>query len=134
MGRQSTQQNRQQQQAPGGDKPPPPASENGPVIDGQIGAVQHPKVNAGPCPKSKSHPNTRVYRTKGQTRFCVCDDCGETWKKSGPLADADMQYLLDLADTLDNATTVKAGDSEVVCMESKTRNAVTAKLRKIASK
>ena len=37
---------------------------------------------AGPCPDSKNHRNTRVYRTVGRIRYCVCDDCGTTWKRS----------------------------------------------------
>lgn len=50
--------------------------------------VRTPRVTAGPCPRSKTHTNTRVYNTKGVTRYCVCDDCGETWKRTGPLASA----------------------------------------------
>jgi hypothetical protein len=48
--------------------------------------VRSPQVFAGDCPKSPTHKQTRVYRTVGQTRYCVCDDCGHTWKQIGPAA------------------------------------------------
>jgi len=51
-------------------------------------AVRTPQVRAGACPKSDAHNATRVYRTIGEVRYCVCDDCGHTWKKSGPPAGA----------------------------------------------
>jgi hypothetical protein len=41
----------------------------------------------GPCPKTPAHTNTRVYRTVGQTRYCVCDDCGHTFKRIAPAAE-----------------------------------------------
>lgn len=44
------------------------------------------RVYAGPCPRASLHKNTRVYRTDGAVRYCVCDDCGRTWKKTGPVA------------------------------------------------
>jgi hypothetical protein len=44
------------------------------------------RVYAGKCPRHPAHQNTRVYRTAGRIRYCVCDDCGETWKMQGPLA------------------------------------------------
>jgi DNA-directed RNA polymerase subunit M/transcription elongation factor TFIIS len=48
--------------------------------------VRTPRVRAGECPANESHVNTRVYRTIGEVRYCVCDDCGRTWKKTGPAA------------------------------------------------
>ena len=47
------------------------------------------KVTAGACPKSARHTNTRVYKTSGRKRYCVCDDCGETWIVVGPEASED---------------------------------------------
>ena len=44
------------------------------------------KVEAGPCPQSERHKNTRVYRTVSRIRYCVCDDCGATWKRALPPA------------------------------------------------
>lgn len=49
------------------------------------------RVHAGECPQGASHKSTRVYRTAGRIRFCVCDDCGHTWKKSGPPAEEDPE-------------------------------------------
>ncbi len=49
--------------------------------------VRKKRVYAGPCPRNAEHAATRVYRTDGQVRYCVCDDCGETWKKTGPRSD-----------------------------------------------
>lgn len=48
--------------------------------------VRSPRVEAGACPRSAAHSRTRVYRTVGQTRYCVCDDCGTTFKRIGPEA------------------------------------------------
>ena len=53
---------------------------------GKAEPVRSPVVFAGPCPRSDNHKNTRVYKTDGRIRRCVCDDCGETWKRTGPRA------------------------------------------------
>jgi len=45
-----------------------------------------PKVFADPCPVNPQHTKTRIYNTKGSVRYCCCDDCGHTWKQSGPEA------------------------------------------------
>jgi hypothetical protein len=55
-----------------------------PAGDGK--PVRTPQVRAGACPKSELHTATRVYKTLGEVRYCVCDDCGHTWKKHGPPA------------------------------------------------
>lgn len=52
-------------------------------------AVRTPKVFAGPCPRNPAHPQTRVYKTDGRVRRCICDDCGKTWKQIGPEAGSD---------------------------------------------
>jgi hypothetical protein len=49
-------------------------------------AVRTPQVFAGECPNNAAHLATRVYKTLGEVRYCVCDDCGRTWKKEGPRA------------------------------------------------
>jgi hypothetical protein len=46
------------------------------------------KVFAGNCPTSPRHINTKVYRTVDKIRYCVCHDCGATWKQSGPASAA----------------------------------------------
>jgi hypothetical protein len=63
--------------------PNPPAA---PAIEKtKPGRKEPPKkerIHAGPCDRVPTHKNTRVYNTKGRVRFCVCDDCGATWKKT----------------------------------------------------
>jgi hypothetical protein len=87
--------------AAGGPKPPEeetikPPDETKPPIDETPAAKppakaakQPPRkmtVFAGSCPKVPRHQRTRVYKTLGRTRYCVCDDCGHTWKQMGELA------------------------------------------------
>lgn len=96
--------------------------------------VKSPRVTAGPCPLADVHTNTRVYNTKGTTRFCVCDDCGHTWKKTGERADADKQYLAELADSLDAAQAVTKDAEEFILIETKVRKQIVAKLREIAGR
>lgn len=43
-------------------------------------------VRAGDCPRAPRHGAGRVYKTAGRVRYCVCDQCGHTWTKAGPLA------------------------------------------------
>jgi hypothetical protein len=50
--------------------------------------VRTPQVFAGECPNNAAHAATRVYKTLREVRYCVCDDCGRTWKKTGPAAGA----------------------------------------------
>lgn len=61
--------------------------------------VRTPQVYAGPCPKegkNHPHPNTRVYKTDGRVRRCKCNDCGHTWKQTGPPAGADPEPELEV--------------------------------------
>lgn len=37
---------------------------------------------AGECPTSKTHDQTRVYKTSGGNNLCICDDCGATWSQT----------------------------------------------------
>lgn len=95
-------------------------------------AVKRPRVTAGPCEKHPAHTNTRVYCTKGTTRHAVCDDCGHTWKLIAPRADADKQYLAELADALHEAEPVTKDDGAYILLDVKLRGEIVAKLRKIA--
>lgn len=61
----------------------PPAAGPAPPVPK---AARKLRVFAGPCEQVPTHKRTRVYKTLGQVRFCVCDDCGHTWKKTGPEA------------------------------------------------
>ncbi len=69
---------------------------------------------AGVCPRNPSHPGPRVYNTKGRTRYCVCDSCGETWKTAIESGDQYTEYLIDLAEMLENAGRVDNGEGQQV--------------------
>lgn len=97
-----------------------------------IEPVRRPMANAGPCPKNAAHTNTRIYTTKGTTRYAVCDDCGETWKVIGQRTDKDKQYLSELADSFADATAVTTGGLDVICIDVKLRNQIVQRLREIA--
>lgn len=46
-----------------------------------IEPVRSPRVFATVCPVNPNHVRTRVYSKQGRTRYCICDDCGATWKQ-----------------------------------------------------
>ena len=48
--------------------------------------TRSPRVFATVCPQNSEHERTRVYKTIAKVRYCVCDECGETWKQVGPQA------------------------------------------------
>ena len=62
----------------------PKKQEPKPIVE----ETRSPRVTAGRCIRNANHKKTRVYTTKGRTRYCVCDDCGATWKVEGPEATA----------------------------------------------
>lgn len=74
--------------------------------------VNSPKVKVSACPttvnlpEEQQHKNRRIYNTNGKTRYCVCNDCGETWKMIADPADDWSQYLADLAVSLEAAPVV----------------------------
>ncbi len=94
--------------------------------------VRSPRVNAGSCPTSENHQNTVVYRTKGRTRYCKCNDCGATWKLSGEYADPLKEYCAALAESFDKAPRVKSpqGD-QVILLEDKDTKQIAKKLREL---
>lgn len=62
--------------------------------------VRKQLVYAGPCqrvlgPGATPHKHTRVTSTQGKIRYCICDDCGEKWKKVGPVV-GEAQLGVDL--------------------------------------
>lgn len=76
------------------------------------------------CPKSVHH-KTRVFRTKGRIRQCVCDDCGWSWQQVGEYSDPRAETLNRLAKAFDEAerTVVsdgKNGTVSVVVLDDKT--------------
>lgn len=54
-------------------------------------SVRQARNVAGPCnacqallplAKPPREQKTRVYAKKGAVRYCICDNCGNTWKRS----------------------------------------------------
>lgn len=95
-----------------------------------------PRVNAGPCPANAMHVNTAVYKTKGRTRFCKCNDCGQTWKVTAEEADPLRTFLEGLADKLEALEAIEAEDTAgepllIVCLPDDFRQEVVARLRKL---
>lgn len=64
-----------------------------------IERVAKPRAKAQVCP-SCGGEHTRIYKTEGRVRRCVCDTCGNTWKQTGPFADELREYALQFADAL----------------------------------
>jgi len=60
------------------------------------------------CPKHPGHQHTRVYTTKGRKRYCVCDDCGETFTITGDFALELAAFCDMLLQSLEAATPVPA--------------------------
>lgn len=58
-----------------------PAPRGVPTVTEPVKATPK-KVYAGPCPVNKDHKKRRVYSKSGNARYCVCDDCGKTWKQT----------------------------------------------------
>jgi hypothetical protein len=100
-------------------------------------------VLAGSCPKSKAHTAVRVYKTDGRIRYCKCNDCGSTWKMTGPAAgeglitDDDRELLLLFADALDDRERVLAGDKgnevEIIQISAADADEFAETLRRIAA-
>jgi len=97
--------------------------------------VGNQQLVAGPCELTPGHLATRVYRTVGRTRHCVCDDCGHTWKQTGDFADPLRQYAHELAETFAAAvqTPVDApdGSGQVVLLSLADARELTKKLREL---
>lgn len=96
--------------------------------------VSSPKVKAGECPLSDRHQHTKVYKTIGRVRHCRCDDCGHTWKLTGPFADELREYALNLSDTLKKAprSSSEGGESVVMITDDQAK-AIEADLRDLAT-
>ncbi len=87
------------------------------------------------CPVNPEHGRTRVYKTAGRTRHCVCDDCGKTWKQTGPKYSRSSEWADELAETLlkaaRNPSTI--GDRQVVVMDLKSVVKMATHLQKLAA-
>lgn len=92
--------------------------------------TRSPQVRAAECPKNPAHPHTAVYRTRGRTRYCRCDDCGATWKQSGPFADPLRNYIEDLIADLEATPAVELPEGgHGIIIPTNERDKLVAKLR-----
>ena len=80
---------------------------------GDLPRTERVRIEAGTCRECKSS-RSRVYKTQGVHRYCVCDECGHTWSKAGPLANPLIDLANDAVDILANAEIVKTEDSKEV--------------------
>lgn len=100
--------------------------------------TRSPKVSAPVCPQNKNHKNTRVYKTKCKTRYCICDDCGKPFKTIGEEVDVDFAiltdelrlYFINLADDLETFPTVVEQDgTKGVLLADELRTQIVGKIR-----
>ena len=91
------------------------------------------RASAGPCSRTPSHVNTRIYKTSGSTRYCVCDDCGETWKLTGQPADDLALYAIRIAESLDQAERVETDDGLVIVIDDAMAKEMAADLRRLSA-
>jgi hypothetical protein len=87
------------------------------------------------CPVNPEHGRTRVYKTAGRVRHCVCDDCGKTWKQTGAKYSRASEWAEELAETLEkearNCSTV--GTRQVVVLDVNSVRKIATQLRNLAS-
>jgi len=78
------------------------------------------RIEAGQCDACKAKTGTRVYKTQGVVRYCVCDQCGHTWQKSGPLANPLIDVVQEAVEMFSGADIVKTENAvEVVLIDVK---------------
>lgn len=87
------------------------------------------------CPVNPEHGRTRVYKTAGRTRHCVCDDCGKTWKQTGQKYSRASEWAEELAETLEkearNPSTM--GTRLVVVLDVNSVRKIATQLRNLAT-
>lgn len=74
-------------------------------------------VNAGDC--NACHHRGAIYKTKGRTRYCKCDNCGNFWDFDGPLSDAVHDVALQLRENLKKFDIVSIDGDEVVLWDAR---------------
>jgi hypothetical protein len=99
----------------------------------QIRRVSSPRISAGKCPVNASHEHTIIYKTVGRVRRCKCNDCGATWKLTGPFADELREYAVTLSETLRNAPRTKDGADDVILITDDLASEIADKLHKLAT-
>lgn len=94
--------------------------------------VASPRVKAAACENCGSE-STRVYKTEGRIRRCVCDHCGTTWKLTGPFADELREYALNFADSLRNAGKEDIQGEKVVLIQATLADELERNFRRLAT-
>lgn len=94
--------------------------------------VSSPKIKAQACESCGSN-STRVYKTEGRIRRCVCDHCGNTWKLSGPFADELREYALNFADSLRGSTKEEVQGQKVLLISSDLADELEKNFRRLAT-
>lgn len=97
---------------------------------------QIPKVWAGECPKDSRHQQTQVYKTFGSVRYCKCNDCGSTWKKTASECDDIIplvEYAKELAKSLTDAERVATDDGNVIVVSEVQAREIAMELERLAA-
>jgi len=92
-----------------------------------------PRMAAPCCERIETHTNTRIIKTVGRIRKCVCDDCGHVWKITGPFADELREYALTLSKSLTAAQRQKVGEVDAVVIEDALAKEMADDLRRLAT-
>lgn len=94
--------------------------------------VASPKIRAAACGACGSE-HTRVYKTEGRIRRCVCDHCGTTWKLTGPFADELREYAMNFADSLQKAGREDVEGQKVVLISAELAAELEKEFRRLAT-
>ena len=86
------------------------------------------EVEAGPCPVNAEHTGTGVSSTQGRTRYCRCDTCGHTWKKTGPFADPLREVATEVAETLKAAPRIEQKGKSIIVIPDELVKQIVSKL------
>lgn len=86
------------------------------------------------CPINPEHPGATVYSTKGRTRWCKCNTCGNTWKQTAPAYTKSQEWAAALADNLEKEAgrPSQVGARSVVVLDLASCKAIVSRLREIA--
>ena len=94
--------------------------------------VASPKIRAAACDACGSE-QTRVYKTEGRIRRCVCDHCGNTWKLTGPFADELREYAMNFADSLREAGREQVQGQKVILITDELATELEKEFRRLAT-
>jgi hypothetical protein len=94
--------------------------------------VASPRIRAAACEACGSE-HTRVYKTEGRIRRCVCDHCGATWKLTGPFADELREYAMNFADSLQKAGREEVEGQKVILITAELAAELEKEFRRLAT-